>query len=268
MTNHTDNEDDVLGRLPAGVALSWGIVKQGKRGPKGELSIKQIVDAAVAIADQDGLQAVSMSRVAQSLGYTTMSLYRYMTSKDDLLLLMQEAVSDVPIPPYDPGQDWRDGLREYVQQCVQVFVEHPWYGDIPITGVPVTPNVMGLIDWVLRSLRPLELDEFEKMSVLLLLSSYGRAVGLISRDIAKAARLGVSAEDFSGLPFSPALKRLVTPERYPDLYPIVMSGIYAGERESESTVGDDMNFGLERILDGIEQYLARRGKLPADAGDR
>ncbi|MBM7567185.1 TetR/AcrR family transcriptional regulator [Paenibacillus sacheonensis] len=264
MTNRNENEDEALKGLPNGVALSWGIVKQGKRGPKGELSIKQIVDAAVAIADRDGLQAVSMSRVAQSLGYTTMSLYRYITSKDDLLLLMQEAVSDVPIPAADSGQHWRDGLREYVGLCVRVFVDHPWYGDIPITGIPVTPNIMAMIDWVLRTLRPLQLDDFEKMSILLLLSSYARSIGLIQRDMAKAMRAGKSAEDFGGLSFSPALKQLVKPERFPDLYPVVMSGIYAGEREAESTVGNDLDFGLERVLDGVESYLERRQRPPGD----
>jgi AcrR family transcriptional regulator len=258
MTDRNDIEEDALGQLPNGVALSWGIVKQGKRGPKGELSIKQIVDAAVAIADQDGLQAVSMSRVAQSLGFTTMSLYRYLSSKDDLLLLMQEAVCDIPLPAEDSGRHWRDGLRDFVQASVQVFVDHPWYGDIPITNVPVTPNIMGLIDWALREMRSLQLDEFEKMSVVLLVSGYSRSVGLIRRDMDKALRAGRNAEDFSGISYSPALKQLVKPERYPDLYPVVMSGIYGGEREAESTVGDDIDFGLERILDGIEQYLERR----------
>ncbi|NBD24149.1 TetR/AcrR family transcriptional regulator [Paenibacillus glycinis] len=259
-----ETEDEALLQLPRGVALSWGIVKQGKRGPKGELSINQIVAAAIAIADQDGLQAVSMSRVAQSLGYTTMSLYRYITSKDDLLLLMQEAVCEIPVPADESGQDWREGLRAYVRESVAVFVKHPWYGDMPITSVPVTPNIIGWIDWVLRVMRPLQLDDFEKMSIMLLLSSYARSTGLIRRDMVNAIRAGGSPEDFMGVSMSAALKRLVKPERYPDLYPVVMSGIYAGEREAESTVGDDLEFGLERILDGIEQYLERRRQSNGD----
>ena len=76
------------GILPRGVALSWGLDKKPKRGPKRELSLKQIVDTAIVIADKDGLSAVSMNRVAASFGFTTMSLYRYVPSKDDLVLLM------------------------------------------------------------------------------------------------------------------------------------------------------------------------------------
>lgn len=256
----TNHDDDVLGQLPSGVAISWGIVKQGKRGPKGELSIKQIVDAAITIADKDGLPAVSMNRVAQALGYTPMSLYRYITSKEDLLLLMQEAACDVALPPAEPGLHWRDGLREYVNLCVEMFVRHPWYNDIPVRGIPITPNIMKMVDWPLRVMRDMELDDFEKMSVVLLVSSYSRSIGLIRRDIALTIREGRKVEDFQGLTFSPALKQLVTKERFPDLYPLVMSGIYAGEREEESTVGDDMDFGLERILDGVEQYLERSAR--------
>lgn len=258
MDNRDDLNHETLQNLPSGAALSWGIVKQGKRGPKGELSIKQIVDTAVGIADMDGLSAVSMSRVAQTLGYTTMSLYRYITSKDDLLLLMQDAVCDIPIPPEDENQDWREGMREYVRGCMHIFVKHPWYGDIPVTGVPVSPNILKLIDWLLRSMRSFPLNDFEKMSIVLLLSSYGRSLGLIQADMNKAVKAGAGPDDFSGVPYSAALKLLVKPEQYPDLYPIVMSGIYAGEREAENPIVNDLEFGLDRILDGIEQYLEQK----------
>ncbi|PQP89998.1 TetR family transcriptional regulator, partial [Paenibacillus sp. AR247] len=58
--------------------------------------------------------------------------------------------------------------------------------------------------------------------------------------------------------YSLALQTLVKPEPYPNLYPIVMSGVYSGEKEDENSVGDDLEFGLERMLDGIEQYLNRK----------
>ena len=76
--------------LPRGVALAWGIAADPQRGPKREMSVERIVEAAVEIADAEGLGAVSMAAVAARLGYTPMSLYRYVTAKDDLILLMQE----------------------------------------------------------------------------------------------------------------------------------------------------------------------------------
>ncbi|MDQ8738127.1 TetR/AcrR family transcriptional regulator [Paenibacillus sp. LHD-38] len=254
--DHLDNE--AINNLPHGVKLSWGIVKQQKRGPKGELSIKQIVEAAIAIADKDGLSAVSMNRVAQSMGYSAMSLYRYITSKEDLLILMQDAVCDIPIPPDGPVTDWRESMREYVRASILVFREHPWFGDIPIMSIPTTPYNLQIVDWVLRSMRDLPLNDYEKMSNILLLSSYARSSGMIQRDLERAVQAGSSPEAVSGFEYTAALKQLVKPERFPDLAPIVLSGAYTGENDSANTVGDDFDFGLERILDGIADYLEHK----------
>lgn len=248
-------DHEALDNFPNGAKLSWGIVKQPKRGPKGELSIKKIVEAAIAIADKDGLSAVSMSRVAGSLGFTTMSLYRYISSKDDLMLLMQDAVCEMAIPPERAEPDWREEMREYVRACIEVFCKHPWFGDIPIMGIPVTPNNLQIVDWVLRPMRNFPLNDYEKMSIVLLLSSYSRSSGMIQRDMLRAVQAGGSPDTFSGLNYSAALMHLVKPERFPNLHPVVMSGAYTGENESENTVGNDFDFGLERILDGIQQYL-------------
>src|SRR3954454_975615 len=93
--------EDFEEALPRAVALSWGVAEHPQRGPKRELSIERIVDTAIEVADTDGLGAVSMSRIATELGFTTMSLYRYVTSKDDVLALMQDAVCAIPIPADD-----------------------------------------------------------------------------------------------------------------------------------------------------------------------
>ncbi|WP_040950175.1 TetR/AcrR family transcriptional regulator [Gorillibacterium massiliense] len=253
-------EEDVFARLPNGVALSWGLAKKAKRGPKGELSIPQIVEAAVKIADEEGLAAVSMNRVASSLGFTTMSLYRYISSKDDLLLLMQDAVCFIPIPPLEAETGWRESFREYVRACIGVFRDHPWFSEIPITGVPLGPNNMQVIDWVMRTMRDFPLSDYEKLSFVLLLSGYARSTGIMQRDFDKAMMAGTTPEEIKGLDYSEAIKRLVTKERFPYLSPIVMSGTYTGENdpENEEQYGNDIDFGLERILDGIEHYLHQK----------
>lgn len=256
MERNETRDEAILQQLPPGVALSWGIVRQPKRGPKGELSVAKIVDAAVAIADRDGLAAVSMSRVAQSLGFTTMSLYRYLKGKDELLVLMQDAVCRMPIPPEDPGQSWRDEMKAYVWACVGVFRDHPWFGDIPIASVPLSPGNLLVIDWLLRIMRDFPLNDFEKMSFLLLLSSYARACGLIARDMDRAIREGADADSFSGARYGDALRQLVKPDRFPYLHPVLLSGAYTDE--ADNPIGNDLAFGLERILDGIEIYLRQK----------
>jgi AcrR family transcriptional regulator len=248
-------DEEIKASLPEGVAITWGLGKQPQRGPKRELSIDQIIKAAIEIADQDGLSALSMNRLATSLGFTTMSLYRYIPSKDDLLLLMQDTACEISFSENEE-MDWREKMREYVRLNISLLIKHPWFSDIPISGVPVTPNQLKLVDRALGCTRELPLNDYEKMSVVLLLSGYARSCGIILKDMDKALQSGKSPGAFTGLDYSSALKKLVTPEQFPNLYPVIMSGAYTEENEEENTVGNDFDFGLERILDGIEQFLS------------
>jgi AcrR family transcriptional regulator len=252
--------DDVEEALPRAVALSWGVAEHPQRGPKRELSIERIVDTAIELADAGGLGAVSMSRIAGELGFTTMSLYRYVTSKDDVLALMQDAVCAYPIPPDDElagrevAHDWREGLKRWSMATIDVMREHPWFPDIPISGIPLMPNNLAVLDWGLREMRGLPLTDAEKMSTVLLLSSYARAVGVVERDVTRSRQ--ADGPPANGEAFTRALAELVTPERFPDLAPLVASGAYA---DAEGGEQDDFAFGLDRILDGIERYVAARG---------
>ena len=246
--------DEVEEALPRAVALSWGVAERPQRGPKRELSIERIVETAIGVADREGLPAVSMSRIATELGFTTMSLYRYVTSKDDVLALMQDAVCEVPIPAEDDrGPDWRSGLRRWSMATIEVIQAHPWFPDIPISGMPLMPNNLAVLDWGLREMRDLPLTDAEKMSTALLLSSYARAAGVVERDVRQSREKGGTPPQ-SGEAFSAALAELVTPERFPDLAPLVASGGYTDTEDEQ----DDFAFGLERILDGIERYITAR----------
>jgi AcrR family transcriptional regulator len=246
--------DGVEDALPRAVALSWGIAERPQRGPKRELSIERIVDTAIAIADEEGLAAVSMSKIATTLGFTTMSLYRYVTSKDDVLALMQDAVCELPIPSEDDDTDWRSGLRLWAMASIQVIEAHPWFPDIPISGMPLMPNNLAVLDWGLRVMKHLPLTDAEKMSTALLLSSYARAIGVVERDVSRSRQVGGPPQ--RGEAFTQALTELITPERFPFLAPLVLSGAYS-EAEGDDEQ-DDFAFGLERILDGIEHYVVAR----------
>ncbi|KQX06497.1 TetR family transcriptional regulator [Leifsonia sp. Root1293] len=240
---------DVEEALPRGIALTWGVAENPQRGPKRELSIERIVETAIEIADAEGLGAVSMSRVATTLGFTTMSLYRYVTSKDDLLVLMEDTASEMAIPAEDDVVPWRDGVRRWVLAVRGVYRDHPWIARVPVSGAPMTPNSMLAADWLLRELRPLPLDDGERMSSLLLLTSYVRATAALEADLTEATAAGIA--ETAGM--QAALSALVTPERFPDLSRIVADGGYTGA--PVPGVADDFTFGLERILDGIEYHM-------------
>ena len=111
-----------------------------------------------------------MQRVAKELGYTTMSLYRYVDSKEDLLLLMREAIV-VTAPPAD---DWRSGVEAWFRGVVAVYREHPWSVYIPTTGPPSGPNNLRWMEAGLRQLSASGLHLGEALSTLLLLTSVAR----------------------------------------------------------------------------------------------
>ncbi|MHA7987135.1 TetR/AcrR family transcriptional regulator C-terminal domain-containing protein [Rathayibacter sp. CAU 1779] len=253
----SENEASPEIALPHAVALSWGVAERPQRGPKRELSIERIVEAAIEIADAEGLGALSMAKVASALGFTTMSLYRYVTSKDDLLLLMQDAAAAVELPE-PPEDDWRTGLKQWTLANVEALRRHPWYSQIPVTGTPITPNVMRLIDTALRALRPAHLSDHEKMACVLLVASYARAVGSLQAEIDDT---GAPSEEVSGASYAPALAALITEDRFPDLAPVVSSGAYTSEDY------DDFGFGLERVLDGIQRYIDESSHPDAAATD-
>src|ERR1700724_2007655 len=107
------DETDAGTGLPASIAGAWGLRERPRRGPRRGLSLERIVAAAVRIAASDGLAAVSMSRVAAELGASTMSLYRYVAAKDELLALMVDAAFGTPPAAPGPDEGWRAGLSRW-----------------------------------------------------------------------------------------------------------------------------------------------------------
>jgi AcrR family transcriptional regulator len=222
------------GDLPRGIALAWGVAANPQRGPRRELNIEGIVDAAVTIADADGLSAVSMASVASALGFTTMSLYRYVSAKDDLLLLMQEAGTGLPPLSIGEAGSWREGLTRWYHAILEVYVAHPWLLDIPADSEPNTPNNLAWLDAGLGVLVESPFDQQSRVAALLLLSGYSRWQGQVVRN--------------QGGPNLPAqtLADLITPEQFPYLAPAIAAGAFSADD------GRAFEFGLLRILDGLE----------------
>src|ERR671921_2387062 len=167
--------DDQIGTgLPASIEATWGVRARPRKGPRPALSLERIVAAAARVAAADGLQAVSMGRVAADLGVSTMSLYRYVAAKDELLALMADLTFEAPPAQRGPEESWRDGLSRWAWTELAVYRRNPWVLRIPISGPPVTPNSMVWLERGLDCLRNTGLREDEKLSVILLLTGYVR----------------------------------------------------------------------------------------------
>lgn len=253
----TDREQ----HLPPEVVIAWGLDERTRRGARPGLSLDRITAAAIVIADADadGLGAISMSRVAAALGFTTMSLYRYVESKDQLLTLMADAATGPAPKARSSGVDWRAGLAIWVQALLEVYMARPWIIDVPISGAPMMPNQLDWLDWALAIMQPTRLAPAEQVSTTLLLSGYARSEARVWTDVARAqAGSGRTPQD-EDVYYSRVLATLVKPDRLPALYALVSAGLFTDTLTPE--VEDDayfFAFGLERILDGLEHYLDRR----------
>lgn len=238
----TTNEDDELQvQLPPAAAILWRRRTAPTRGPKPGMSLDQVVDAAIAVADRDGLATVSMGRVAKELGYTTMSIYRYVASKDDLLALMYDAALG-PAPSIDRDDGWRPGLERWASHAMAGYQRHPWLLQMPITGPPITPNALTWLEQGLRAMAGTALDPQAKANVVLLVSGYVTATARLFSDLAGAAPP-------PGSPTYGAMVRGVADrERYPEVLAAVDSGIFDDGGEFGES---DFEFGLRRTLDGI-----------------
>src|SRR5918997_4285770 len=114
-------DDEQPTGLPASIEAAWGVRTRPNKGPRPALSLERIVAAAVKVAAADGLQAVSMSRVAAELGVSTMSLYRYVAAKDELLALMADLPFEAPPARRGPEESWRDGLSRWASTEREVY---------------------------------------------------------------------------------------------------------------------------------------------------
>ncbi len=252
--------EEIEPELPRGIALAWGVAADPQRGPKREMSVERIVEAAVEIADAEGLAAVSMAAVAARLGYTPMSLYRYVTAKDDLVLLMQEEATGLP-PESTRDGDWRSRLHGLYSGQVQQYLQHPWVLDVPISGSPVTPNSAAWMDAGLDALAETPLNHEERLAVLLLVTGHSRWAGMVLAGYARVQREHGTADADISRSEDALYRLLVTADEFPALRAAIDAGVFLDE-------ADPFRFGLERSLDGVAAYMAavakgRRDERPA-----
>lgn len=247
--------------VPAVLAIAWGMVVAPSRGPKRELSHESIVDAAVEIADEEGLSAVTMQRVAGVFGFTTMALYRYVASKDDLRMLMLDRLSAEVGDAIVDSTDWRSGLRDWAVAVRDCYSRHPWL--VSLAGAsadslrvpsPIKmsmPGFMASLDRGLRALRTLDcdlgykFDAFEQLSVIAADAVNARAAGTQSTLPADAIA---------------AIRDVAGADRFPDLYPLLEDGGYF---TFGAQVDPDERFfeALEVVTDSLAA-LAKQGTAP------
>ncbi|WP_162181675.1 TetR/AcrR family transcriptional regulator, partial [Glycomyces tenuis] len=132
MRSGTDSEPagaEVLG-VPNAVLLAWNRAPATTKGPKPRWTLERLLEAAVDLGDRGGIEAITMSGLAKALGSGTMSLYRYVESREDLVVLASDRALGTPAVP--EGGTWRERLRAWVLDLRRTYKEHPWLTAVPV----------------------------------------------------------------------------------------------------------------------------------------
>lgn len=226
------------------------------RRPRLGLSLERIVGSGVELADREGIGAVSMKRVAERLGFTTMALYRYVTSKDELLLLMHDTVWQPPSGFETVMDDWRTGLAQWTRGQHEVMQQHPWLEQVRFIERAGTPSQVAWMELGLRALTDVPLSEYEKVALLLLLAGFVANQARLAGTVAEGAREGLFEPDQAHATeaFAELLRDVLDPARYPALLRAVEGGAFAAV---EGPTYLTFDLGLEILLDGIERRIAR-----------
>jgi AcrR family transcriptional regulator len=241
-------------QLPASVTAAWGIREGAPRRRPHGLSLERIVTAGIRVAASEGLAGVSMNRVARELGAAPMSLYRHLTAKEELLAHMVDATfAEAPRPP-EPGEGWRAGLARWASAYFVILRRHPWLVRVPIGGPPVMPNQVLWFERGLACLGGTRLAEAEKPSTLLLVNGFVRNHATLESDLLIAARASGVSPETVGANYGAMLARLTDAERFPALHALLAARVFSGD----APIRDDFQFGLDRILDGIDVLVRAR----------
>lgn len=238
--------------LPRYLQLLWGREPAGRRGPKPGRDIEDIGRAAVDIADSHGLEGVSMKAVAESIGFTSMSLYRYLDSKEELYAVMLEVAYGPPDLSLVADGTWREQLERWARALVAALVEHPWISHVPLTSPPVTPHVLGWTDAGARALAGTSLSEQQKLSSLLVVDGYVRSHVRMSLSMGV---VGLTEPAQSGVEsYGATLRLLINPTQFPAL----LAATPELEGKEEDFFESELTFGLDLVLDGIQELIDRR----------
>jgi AcrR family transcriptional regulator len=229
--------------LTHGLSLAWGITPPPRRGPKPAHTVADIVETALALADREGATAISLPKIATALNLTPNALYRYVTSKDELLLLVTDAGTGPPPTRLPAG--WRAGSAAWVRALIDRYRSRPWLAHLPIRGAPVTPNMLGWLESLLGALDRTSLPPGDQLSCATLLDSYARSTAALIHDLTTSNSAPVQSADVFAF-----LHPRLADHGYPLIARMLSSGIYA-----DSPAGPDPEFGLTRLLDGIERLI-------------
>jgi AcrR family transcriptional regulator len=207
--------------------------------PRVPLSRERVLRAAIALADQSGLESLTMRRLGHELGVEAMSLYNHVANKDDILDgIVDLVVSDIDVPP--TGTDWKTAMRQRAISAHEVLLAHPWAAMLIMSRFNIGPGMTRYLDATLGRLREggfsIEgaLDAWNTLDSHL----YGFTLQELNLPFEVEETQQVSASVLGQLPA----------DEFPHVVEVITEIMRSGR-------GEDFEFGLDLILDGLESTL-------------
>ncbi|MFI9558032.1 TetR/AcrR family transcriptional regulator [Nonomuraea endophytica] len=227
----------------------WMRPERPARGPKPAYSRAQITEAAIHVADTEGLEAATMRRIAAEIGAGAMSLYRYVPSRDNLVELMADRLQGEIDTTGMPSGDWRADLTHYADGLRAMWLSHPWIATVQRSLPSFGPNQLLLIERLMAVLDPyVPIDE--NLALMAMLNTY--IEGTVREEISTAneiRRSGLTEAQWMTRSY-PYIDQLVKSGDYPIFTKIVMEA-----RHPHLSRDDQFRHGLRRVLDYIAAAL-------------
>jgi AcrR family transcriptional regulator len=231
----------------SGYDLLWEEERAGAR--RSPLDRARIVDAALRVADAEGLDAVTMRRVARELRTGAMSLYRHVPGKEGLVSLMIDKALGESAPPGEPSGDWRNDLRMLASTMWDFIVRHPWYPQAVAERPPVTPRGMAAFEFALSILDHTGLPLNDRGAIVVSITNTVLAAAQNAAAEARArARFQMTDEQIAS-----SVGTLLGDIMAGGAYPRVRGVLTSTDRLEPK---EEMQVSVELILDGAAARIA------------
>ncbi|HEU4946413.1 MAG TPA: TetR/AcrR family transcriptional regulator [Kribbella sp.] len=235
--------------------LLWGLQTPPTRGPKPALTVSRIVASAIAIADAEGLPAMSMRRVADELGVGAMTLYRYVPGKSELLDVMLDTVYG-ELPRRQLDGDWRAKLDIVARENRELYLRHPWLLQVATSRPPLGPHLMAKYEYELSAVEGIGLTDVEMDAVVALVNGYVHGAvrsAIEAKHVIQSS--GITDEQWWRA-HEPLLQKIGDAARFPLASRV---GTAVGIEFNAAYDSDHgFEFGLARVLDGVAALLVGR----------
>ncbi|MGI5486053.1 TetR/AcrR family transcriptional regulator [Microtetraspora malaysiensis] len=229
----------------------WMRPERPARGPQPNYSRAALTEAAVRVADAEGLEAISMRRLATEIGAGTMSLYRYVSGKDDVIELMIDAVVAQYLPEGTVlSGDWKADLGALARRARRTMLRHPWLAPLAASRQGASPNRLRLLEASLRMVDGLGLGVDEMLTLIGGVFAYVN--GFVQSELAEAEalrRTGLDLREWTALQ-KPYMMSVIASGDHPMVTKMATEG-----GRAYGDVEERFEYGLERLLDGIEARL-------------